>query len=136
MTQSNGPTPTLPRVNRPCVLAELNEAFERYEDALIHNKVDVLDELFWNSPHTLRYGAKEILTGYAEIQTFRKGRPSAGMNRTIVDRHVMSIGDDCGVTNISFRREGEPRVGRQSQTWVRFAEGWRVVSAHVSWMDL
>ena len=136
MALSAGPSPMLTPINQPHVLAELNHAFERYEDALIHNKVDVLDELFWNSPHTLRYGAKEILTGYAEIQAFRKGRPSAGMNRTIVERHVMSIGDDCGVTNITFRREGEPRMGRQSQTWVRFVDGWRVVSAHVSWMDL
>ena len=136
MTLSAGPSPMPACVNRPHVLAELNHMFERYEVALIHNNVDVLDELLWNSPHTLRYGAKEILTGYAEIQAFRKARPSAGINRTIVERHVMSFGDDCGVTNLSFRREGEPRMGRQSQTWARFAEGWRVVSAHVSWMDL
>jgi hypothetical protein len=31
-----------------------------------------------------------------------------------------------------FRRIGSDRIGRQTQSWVRFAEGWRVVAAHVS----
>jgi hypothetical protein len=34
-----------------------------------------------------------------------------------------------------FRRDGSTRVGRQSQTWVRLPEGWRVVAAHVSLID-
>ena len=58
-------------INLPEVLAEVTAAFARYEDALVHNKVEVLDELFWNSPHTLRYGATENLYGYEEIQAFR-----------------------------------------------------------------
>jgi hypothetical protein len=28
-----------------------------------------------------------------------------------------------------------PRLGRQSHTWLRLPEGWRIVSAHVSYMD-
>jgi Protein of unknown function (DUF3225) len=132
------------QTNQPEVLAELNRAFDLYEDALIHNKVDVLDALFWDSPHTLRYGAKENLNGYDEIKAFRAARPNAGLSRDILDRHIVTFSDNMGVTNITFRRSGEPRVGRQSQTWVKlegslvggFAGGWRVVSAHVSWMDI
>lgn len=125
-------------INIPAMLAELNTAFEAYEDALIHNKVDVLDDLFWNSDWTLRFGAKENLFGIDQIRAFRASRPSVGLNRQIIDRHVVTFGDSVGATgvaNITFNRPSEPRIGRQSQTWVRFADGWRVVSAHVSWMD-
>jgi hypothetical protein len=124
------------QTNLPMPLAELNYVFDQYEDALIHNKVDVLDALFWNSPHTLRYGARENLFGYEEIKAFRASRPGVGLIRDIVDRHIVTFGDAMGVANVTFKRRAEPRIGRQSQTWVKFAEGWRVVSAHVSWMDV
>ena len=116
-------------------LNELKSAFDIYEDALVNNKVDVLDRLFWDSPHTLRFGARENLYGFDEIKAFRAARPGAGLAREILDCHIVAFGSSTGVANITFRRASEPRVGRQSQTWVRFAQGWRVVSAHVSWMD-
>lgn len=121
--------------NLPAPLAELNQVFDQYEDALIHNKVEILDALFWNSPHTLRYGARENLFGYEAIKAFRAARPGVGLVREIVDRHIVTYGDTLGVANVTFMRPGETRIGRQSQTWIKFAEGWRVVSAHVSWMD-
>jgi hypothetical protein len=34
-----------------------------------------------------------------------------------------------------FRRAGGSRLGRQSQTWMKTASGWRVVAAHVSLME-
>ena len=123
------------QVNAADALVELNDAFDRYEDALIHNKVDVLDELFWDDALTLRFGARENLFGARQIQAFRASRPSVGLSRTIVERHIVTFGLAMGVANITFVRSGEPRIGRQSQTWVKFADGWRVVSAHVSWMD-
>ena len=122
-------------INAAVTLAELNAAFDAYEDALIHNKVAVLDGLFWDNPLTLRFGAKENLFGTDQIKAFRASRPSVGLSRKIIDRHVVAFGPDMGVANITFTRNTEPRIGRQSQTWVKFAEGWRVVSAHVSWMD-
>lgn len=128
------------KINAEQAMAELNHAFDMYEDALVHNKVDVLDALFWDSPHTLRFGAKENLNGYDEIKVFRASRPGAGLTRDIVDRHLVTFGTHMGVANVTFSRSSESRVGRQSQTWVKFdgevfASGWRVVSAHVSWMD-
>ena len=72
--------------NLPAPLAELNQVFDQYEDALIHNKVEILDALFWNSPHTLRYGARENLFGYEAIKAFRAARPGVGLVREIVDR--------------------------------------------------
>jgi Protein of unknown function (DUF3225) len=123
------------RINAPDALAELIAAFNTYEDALIYNKVSVLDALFWSHPLTLRFGAKENLFGFDEIKAFRASRPSVGLQREIIDRHIVTFGGTTGVANITFKRTGEPRIGRQSQTWIKFSEGWRVVSAHVSWMD-
>ena len=121
-----------PEINIPSVLAEVQQAFARYEDALVHNKVDVLDELFWNSPHTLRYGATENLYGYEAIQAFRAGRPSQGLARELLRTEITTYGTDFATANCEFRREGSAKTGRQSQTWMRTPEGWRVVSAHVS----
>lgn len=128
-------TMPLAEVDLPEVLAELEAVFERYERALTGNDVEVLDELFWHSPSTLRYGAGENLYGYAEIAAFRARRNPRGLARSIRRRSLSSFGRDVAVANIEFVREGETRIGRQTQTWVRFAEGWRVVAAHVSWME-
>jgi len=119
-------------INLPEVLAEVTAAFDRYEDALVNNKVDVLDELFWDSPHTLRYGATENLYGYGEIQAFRASRASQGLAREVLRTVITTYGRDFATANIEFRREGSTKTGRQSQTWMRTAQGWRVVAAHVS----
>lgn len=121
-------------INDPQVLAEVNAAFDRYETALVTNDVAVLDELFWNSPHTLRYGVGENLYGYEAIQAFRAGRPSAGLERTLLRRQITTYGTDFAMANVEFERVGSTRIGRQSQAWMRTPEGWRVVSAHVSLM--
>jgi hypothetical protein len=122
-------------INLPEVHAEVTAAFARYEDALVHNRVEVLDELFWTSPHTIRYGAGENLYGAAEILAFRKARPSAGLMRTLQRTVITTFGRDFATAMTEFRREGGHKLGRQSQTWVRMPEGWRVVAAHVSLLD-
>lgn len=119
-------------VNLPDVLAEVTAEFERYEKALTGNDVAVLDELFWNSPHTLRYGATENLYGYAAIQAFRAGRPSQGLERRLLKTVITTYGSDMATANVEFQRAGSTSTGRQSQTWLRTPDGWRVVAAHVS----
>ncbi|MGY4830673.1 oxalurate catabolism protein HpxZ [Sphaerotilaceae bacterium SBD11-9] len=119
-------------INHPATLAEVTAAFARYEDALVNNKVEVLDELFWNSPRTLRYGATENLYGYAAIQAFRAARPSTGLARTLLRTEITTYGDSFATAHCEFQREGGARPGRQSQTWMKTPEGWRVVAAHVS----
>ncbi len=119
-------------INIPEVLAEVGLAFERYEHALVHNEVEVLDELFFNSPHTLRYGATENLYGYAAIQEFRASRSSQGLQRERMNIVITTYGRDFATANTEFRRMGSEKTGRQSQTWVRTPDGWRVVAAHVS----
>ncbi len=127
-------TVAMNEINLPDVLAEVNAVFDEYERALTTNDVPVLDRLFWDSEHTLRYGATENLYGFAAIQAFRQGRPANNLEREITARAITTFGRDFAVANVEFRRTGSPRIGRQSQTWVRLPEGWKVVAAHVSLM--
>ena len=122
-------------INNPDVLREVTAVFVRYEDALVNNRVDVLDELFWHADAVVRYGAAENLVGIDAIRAFRQARPSAGLARTLANTVITTYGRDAATAMTEFRRDGNPRVGRQSQTWVRFPEGWRVVAAHVSLID-
>lgn len=119
-------------INDPAVLAEVQAVFARYEDALVNNRVAVLDELFWRSPHTVRYGTGENLYGFDEIAAFRAARPSAGLARTLTRTVITTYGRDLATAMTEFRRDGQSTIGRQSQTWARLPEGWRVVAAHVS----
>lgn len=122
-------------INHPAVVAEVTAAFLQYEQALVTNDVEVLDTLFWNSPHTVRYGATENLLGFDAIQDFRNSRSPKGLARTLQHTTITTYGMDYATANTEFIKAGERRVGRQSHTWVRFAQGWRIVAAHVSWMD-
>jgi hypothetical protein len=119
-------------VNIPEIVAEVTLAFERYEQALTSNDVAVLDELFWDSRHTLRYGATENLYGYAAIAEFRGARSPAGLARRLLKTVITTYGRDFATANTEFQRPPSNRIGRQSQTWIRTAQGWRVVAAHVS----
>ncbi len=122
-------------INLPDVLAEMQAAFARYEHALVHNEVAVLDELFWTSGHTVRYGVAENLYGIEAIRAFRAARPSQGLARTLQNTVITTYGRDFATAMTEFRREGGNKLGRQSQTWARMPEGWRVVAAHVSLID-
>ncbi|ATA19249.1 MAG: oxalurate catabolism protein HpxZ [Gibbsiella quercinecans] len=121
-------------IDRPAVLAEVNAAFYRYEQALIGNDVEVLDELFWHDSRTVRYGATENLYGIEQIRDFRLKRPSKGLDRQLENTVITTYGDDMAVASTEFRREGSDRIGRQMQTWVKLPCGWRIVAAHVSLM--
>jgi Protein of unknown function (DUF3225) len=123
-------------INLPEALAEVTAQFARYETALVTNDVAVLDELFHDDPHTLRYGGGENLYGYKEIMAFRAGRSSAGLMRRIDRTLITTYGRDMAVASTLFYRDSMPgKVGRQMQTWVRFPYGWKIVAAHVSVID-
>ena len=123
-------------VNRPDVLVEVEAVFARYEAALVSNDVAVLDALFCAAPTTIRYGIGENLHGIEEIRAFRLGRPSAGLDRRLERTVITTYGDDFATASTLFYRDAAPgRVGRQMQSWVRMADGWRVVAAHVSIID-
>src|ERR1700675_4106091 len=121
------------QIDIPEVVAEVRAAFERYEHALVTNDVATLDEMFRNDPRTIRYGATENLYGYKEIEAFRAVRPSVGLARTLSKTVITTFGHDFAMASTLFSRTNAPgKVGRMTQTWVRFVEGWRIVVGHVS----
>jgi len=119
-------------INLPDVVDEVKAVFEQYETALIANDISMLDQLFWQSSHTVRYGIAENLYSYEEIAAFRRLRQPTGMERELSHTTVTTYGQDFATVNTEFHRPGQH--GRQSQTWMRTDAGWRVVSAHVSLM--
>lgn len=123
-------------INHPETLAEVEAVFARYEQALVGNDVAVLDELFFASPTTIRYGGAENLYGIDEIRAFRRARSAAGLERELDRTVITCYGRDMAVASTLFRRPTAPgKVGRQMQTWMRTEAGWRVVAAHVSVID-
>jgi len=121
-------------INIPEVVAEVTAAFRRYERALVENDVAALDMLFWNSPHTLRFGIGENLYGYEAIAAFRSGRPPINLARRLMNTVIVSYGRDMATANTEFQREGSKVTGRQSHVWLRTEGGWRIAAAHVSLM--
>lgn len=125
-----------PAINIPEVLAEVTQAFERYEAALVTNDVATLDQLFWDNPLTIRYGGGENLYGIDAIRAFRSARSPIGLERHIEGTVITSYGTDMATASTLFRRASTPgKVGRQMQTWMRTPAGWKVVAAHVSLID-
>jgi hypothetical protein len=123
-------------IDLPDVVAEVSEAFAGYERALTTNDVAALDALFRKDSRTLRYGIGENLYGYEAVAAFRAARNPAGLMRDLARTVITTYGRDTAVASTLFYRSSAPgRVGRQMQTWMRFAEGWRIVAAHVSLID-
>jgi hypothetical protein len=122
-------------INRPEVVAEVTAACDRYEKALVTNDVATLGELFWNSPHVLRYGPAENLHGYDQIAGFRAARSPLNLGRTVLRRIITTFGKDFATANVEFLRPPSTHIGRQSQVWTRMPEGWKVVAAHVSLIE-
>src|SRR4051812_14288095 len=122
------------QVNLPDALAELTAAFEAYERALIDNDIEGLNRLFWDSELTMRYGVRELLYSHAEIAKFRRERGPIDQRRTLRNTRITTFGRDFGTANTEYVPQGSERIGRQSQTWVRTPVGWKIVSAHVSFL--
>ena len=122
-------------VDIPEILAELTAMFEAYERALVTNDIETLNRLFWDSPATVRYGTRDIERqyGHAEIAEFRTKRGVVNAERTLQNRRITTFGRDFGIANTEFRTPGSNRIGRQSQTWMRTTNGWKIVGAHVSY---
>jgi ketosteroid isomerase-like protein len=119
-------------IDDPQVVAEVQDAFDAYEAALMNNDVEALDALFWQSALTVRIGPGQNLYGIEAIRAFRQNRIGGSPQRRLLRVAITTFGRDFAMANAEFQRLGAAAPGRQSQTWVRFAEGWRVVSAHIS----
>jgi hypothetical protein len=122
-------------IDHPETVAEVRAAFDRYEQALVSNDVNALDNFFHNDARTIRYGVNENLYGFAEIAAFRAARVPVALGRKLSRTVITTYGRDFAVASTLYERPSAPgRVGRQMQTWVRLPEGWKIVAAHVSLM--
>jgi hypothetical protein len=119
-------------INDPDAVREMEAAFGQYEAALMTNDLTALDALFWQSPLTVRFGPGQNLYGIEAIAAFRAARVGGSPQRSLANTIITTFGRDFATANTEFQRVGAPRPGRQSQTWARFPEGWRIVSAHIS----
>jgi len=122
-------------VNIPEIVEEMTDAFMSYEKALKENDVDMINHLFWNDPKTLRYGPNGTLISHELLSAFRRNRKTEGVRRKLKNTQNVTFGRDFAVANTEADDESEPGTLRQSQTWVRTAEGWKIVSAHVSYLQ-
>ena len=118
-------------VNDPDIVAEVTAAFMAYEAALMADDIAAMDLLFHDSETTIRFGVGESLYGIEAIREFRKGR-GGSPQRTLGRVAIAAYGRDFATADAEFFRENSDQRGRQSQSWVRFPDGWKIVSAHVS----
>ncbi|HQT42528.1 MAG TPA: oxalurate catabolism protein HpxZ [Halothiobacillus sp.] len=118
-------------INIKEIVNEVRHVFAEYEQALVHNDLEILDRFFWHTDLVVRFGANENLYGIDAIRAFRHARPAAALKRCLINTKINTFGTDFATTTTEFIRPNQP-MGRQTQAWVRFADGWRIVSAHVS----
>lgn len=119
-------------INRPAVVADVRAAFERYEAALVTGDVATLNELFWDSSLSVRFGIADRQRGATEIHDWRRQHGGVPAARRLRDTDVLTVDSRTAVVTTLFDYPDRPIEGRQTQVWVRFPEGWRIVSAHVS----
>ena len=119
-------------IDIPEIVAEVTEAFMKYEKATLANDVEMINELFWNDEKTLRYGPNGTLVSHAALSAFRRSQDIGAWERTLKDTYIVTFGRDFAVANTESTRSTTDGINRQSQAWVRMPEGWRIVSAHVS----
>ncbi len=119
-------------LNLPGVREEIEAMVDAYDRALQANDVPAVMSFFWNHAETVRFGPPGNAYGWEAINAFRAARPNVPRPRTILRTHVAAFGPDHGVAHVETLAENATTPGRQTQTWVRMPEGWKIVSAHVS----
>jgi hypothetical protein len=122
--------------DRPQVVDEVTRVFEQYERALVDGDVAVMTELFWDDPRCVRFGVADRQQGADEIEAWRRTHPSVPPGRKLHDTRVLAVDDRTAVVTTLIGYPDRAIEGRQSQTWVRLPEGWRIVEAHVSELPL
>jgi hypothetical protein len=122
------------QIDDPKTLAEISAVFHEYETALLENDEAVLDAMFLHLNTTVRYGVAEVQYGIDEVRRFRARQQP--FDRTLSRTVITTYGRDIAVASTLFHRPDFPgQIGRQTQTWIRMPEGWKVAAAHVSMMD-
>ena len=115
-------------------LVEVTAAFHPCEAALQRNDVTALDAMFVGSDRTVRYGVADVQYGIDEVRRFRAMQKP--FRRRLSRTGNTAPGPDVADAATLFHRDDFPgQTGRQTQVWVRTADGWQVAAAHVNRMD-
>jgi hypothetical protein len=117
-------------INRPTVIEQVAREFHAYEVALMANDVDRILGFF--APDAVRFGIADHQIGEREQRLWRLTQPPLPPGRTLTETTITSYGDNTAVVTTFFTYAASDVLGRQSQTWVRLPQGWRIVTAHVS----
>ena len=123
------------QVDLPEVLAEVRAAFEAYEIALLRHDLAALHSFFWHGAEVLRYGVAEHSLGIEGLRRYRAAAPPVDPRRRLHNTVIKTFGRAAASACTEFTAPGNPLVGRQMQTWIRFDAAWKIVAAHVSMVD-
>ena len=124
-------------INNPQVIAEITELYSKYEIALCDNDIATLDSFFWDSPHVVRFGLMENLYGSDAVKSYRQSKSGVKLKRELSNLAVNAFGNDMAILTVEFLGgivDKPARAGRLTQVWHKFLDGWKIVSAHVSWL--
>lgn len=132
MTTGAEPGVAVEERNRPEVVVEVLAAFRRYEHALANRDLGTLMASFADHADVVRFGIADHQRGAEALARWRSAQPALPAGRTLSETVVTTYGTCVGIVTTLFRYPGRPVLGRQSQTWLRLGDGWRIVHAHVS----
>lgn len=122
-------------IDRPDVQREIEALFHDYEAALMRNDAAALNAYFWRDARVTRYGIADVQLGHDALVAFRAATPAPSFTRDLRRVRISTFGPDMAVAMTEFVRSDTRKLGMQTQTWVRMADGWKIVSAHVSMID-
>ena len=117
-------------INQPGVVDEVAAEFAAYEKALVDNDVERILGFF--TAEAVRFGIADMQAGIEEQARWRHAQPDLPPGRRLKDTTIIAYGDSVAAVTTLFAYPGSDVLGRQSQTWVRLPQGWRIITAHVS----
>ncbi len=114
------------------MISAVRAAFERYEAALLRNDVAALNDFFLHTHMAVRYGVAEENYGFDSIAAYRRAAAPVHPGRKLLRTVINSFGEDLACVSAEFSDPSSTQLGRQTQTWILTADGWRIAMAHVS----
>lgn len=114
------------------ILAEVRQVYACYESALLHHDVEALNAFFLISPETVRYGLTEQSYGFDAIAAYRRASMPVPRQRRLLRTVFTVLSADVVCVSTEFTDPVTIGTGRQTQTWLRTTQGWKIAVAHVS----
>ena len=109
---------------------DLLAAFWCYEQAILDDDLDVLDDFFADAPTTMRGDAAGLLVGHEAISAFRSVRGGVP-SRRIERIEYRPLSEDAALL-VSISRYTSGGTGLQTQLWQKTDGRWLVTVAHVT----